>query len=101
MVRDRSAKPLCSGSIPLDSWKATCFCRSLFFETQEGIAFLNRVSFKYFEPPFGGSFFILNSHILEARVYACTKTKKLQTCPRERTMNERVFFIDKSKNYRI
>ena len=78
MVRDRSAKPLCSGSIPLDSWKAACFCRSLFFETQESIAFLNRVSFKYFEPPFGGSF-LLNSHVLEARVY--TKTKKTSNLP--------------------
>lgn len=76
MVRDRSAKPLCSGSIPLDSWKAACFYKSLFFETQEGIAFLNRVSFKYFEPPFGGSFFVLKSHVLEARVCAYTKTKK-------------------------
>lgn len=52
-----------------------------FFETQEGIAFLNCVSFKYFEPPFGGSFFVLKSHVLEARFCAYTKTKKTSNLP--------------------
>lgn len=37
MVRGRSAKPLCSGSIPLDSFKA-CRKASLFFSERLGKA---------------------------------------------------------------
>ena len=48
MVRDRSAKPLCSGSIPLDSFRSAA--RQAFFLSRGagGLIYINKRDLKFF-----------------------------------------------------